>query len=230
MATALLKRLILLLFSKKSFILILTGINLPGCGSTSVLRQHHLLTQDSSAVSVYFLRPGQGFMGVRGKLMEVSIDGEKLMDIAVGDYTFLRLDPGKYDMTITSWTVEGPENKMAETSRDYILELEPADSVYLLFTLEDINFWEILDQKFAEVIDTLSRKIGEELDSATDITIHLGKHVSLQFSSASERQPSQVEHQTGIGYKVESVSRETAIETTSELEPVEGALNLPLRK
>ncbi len=228
-----LRRLILLFFSNKSYIIILAGINLLGCGSTSVLRQHHLLLEDSSAVSVYFLRPSEGFIGVRGKLIEVSIDNEKLIDLAVGDYTCLRVSPGEYDMNVTSWTVEAPNNEMVQTSREFVLELVPADSVYLLFTCEDFDFWKAFRENLAAQIDEeIDTFIDKKFDAMTTVNIPMGKFFGpLRFSLRSERlRSSQREHQPGPGYTVESVSRQIAIELATELEPVEGAQNSPLHK
>lgn len=208
----LLRRLILHLFCNKSSIVILVGMSLLGCaGSSTVQRQHHLLLENSLTVSVCFLRPKEGFMGVRGKPIGIDLDDENLLSLSVGQYTFLDLKPGKYDMVVTSWTVEAPDNAMVETSRKFVLDLAEAHSVYLLFTLEETNFWKMFKQSIAEQIlnDTLKLQLGE--------------HVTLQFSSESKPQP-------GIGYKVKSVSWETAIEVASKLEPVEGAQNSPLHK
>lgn len=207
-----LRRLILRLFSNKSSFVILVGMNLLGCaGSTTVQRQHHLLLEDSSKASVCFLRPKQGFMGVSGKPIGINLDGENLLDLSVGQYTFLDLKAGQYDMVVTSWTVEAPDNAMAETSRYFVLDLAEGDSVYLLFTLEESNFWNRFKQSIAQQI----------LNEPSELQI--GEHVTLQLSSEHKPQP-------GIGYKVKSVSRKTAIEAASELEPVEGAQISPLRK
>lgn len=158
-------------------------------------------------------------MGVRGRPIAIDLDGENLLSLSVGQYTFLNLKPGKYDMVVTSWTVEGPDNAMAETSRDFVLDLAEADSVHLLFTLEKIDFWGIVGQKLAEQADALSHELAEQVFPDT-ITIPLGKYVSLKFTSGSKPQP-------GIGYTVESVRRETAREVASKLELVEGARNSP---
>jgi len=164
-------------------------------------------------------------MGVSGGLMEVSIDNEKLMDLAVGDYTCLRVAPGEHYMNVTSWTYVGIDNEEAQTSREFILELIPADSVYLLFTLEDFDFWKIFKQKLSEEIDIF---IDKKFDALATVNIPMGKYFGpLRFSLQSENQK---EHQYGIGYKVESINRETALEVVLELEPVEDAQNSPLHK
>jgi len=219
------------LFSNKFSIVILFGMNLLGCaGSTTVHHQHHLLLENSSKAFVCFMRPSEGFMGVRGMPIGIDLDDENLLDLSIGQYTFLDLKPGKYDMVVTSWTVEGPNNAQVQTSRSFVLDLAEADSVYLLFTLEKIDFWTILGQKLTEQIDTLGQKISE-LVFPDRITIPLGKHVSLLFILESESQlASQINSQPGIGYTVESVSRETAIEVESKLEPVEGAQSSLLSK
>ena len=205
-----LRRRILHLFCSKSFIVILIGASLIGCtGTTTVQHQHHLLQEDTSTVTVYFLRPGQGFMGVRGKPIEIDLDGEELLNLSVGQYTVLDLKAGKYDMMVTSWTVQAPDNAMAKTSRNFSLDLAEGDSVYLLFTLEETNFWNLFKQSIAQQI----------LNDPP--TLQLGNHVTLQFSPENEHQPD-------IGYKVTSVTRKAAIAVASELKPVEGAQLSPL--
>lgn len=212
-------------FSNKFSIMILLGMNLLGCaGSTTVQRQHHLLLENSSTVSVCFLRPKEGFMGVRGKPIGIHLDSEHLLDLSIGEYTFLDLQQGEYDMVVTSSTIEGPNNAMVETSRDFVLDLADADSVYLLFTLEQSNFWEMVNQNLADQVDASTGKLISQLDT---ITVRFGKHVVMRFGTPATPQPS---YHPGIGYKVESVSRQAAIEMASKLEPVEGAQNSPLHK
>ena len=211
------------LFSNKLSFVILLGMNLVGCaGSTTVQRQHHLLMENSSKASVCFLRPKEGFMGVRGMSIGINLDGEDLLDLSIGQYTFLDLKPGEYDMMVTSWTVEGPNNAQAQTTRNFVLDLAEADSVYLLFTLEKIDFWEELSQKLA---NTVIPKIGDEVDT---ITVPLGKHLSIRFISDNKSQLSKPH--SGRGYKVESVGREAASDVASKLEPVEGAKKSPPEK
>lgn len=167
-------------------------------------------------------------MGVRGKPIGIDLDGENLLKLSIGQYTFLDLQRGEFDMVVTSWTVEGPDNAMAETSRDFHLDLAKTDSVYLLFTLEKIDFWEILGQKYSEMVDNAVDKLVESVFSDT-ITVPVGKYVSLQFSSERKRQLLS-QNKPGIGYTVESVSRQAAVEAASKLEPVEGAQHSPLHK
>ena len=215
-----LRRRILHFFCKKSSILILVGMNLLGCaGTTTVQRQHHLLSEDSSTVSVYFLWPKEGLGGGWAAPIEINLDGENLLDLSVGQYTLLDIKPGKYEMVITSWT-DGPKDMdvatnipppRVQTSRNFMLDLGEADSMYLLFSLEKIDYW-----------DNLFKEFGEKIFNTT-ITIPLGEHVTMRFSNESKPQP-------GIGYTVKSVSRVTAIGIASNLEPVEGAQNSPLHK
>jgi len=98
-----------------------------------------------------------------------------------------------------------------QTSRNFMLDLGEADSMYLLFSLEKIDYW-----------DNLFKEFGEKIFNTT-ITIPLGEHVTMRLSNESKPQP-------GIGYTVKSVSRVTAIGIASNLEPVEGAQNSPLHK
>jgi len=182
---------------------VLVAPGIIGCaGSTSVQHEHHLLQDEPSTAAVYFLRPKEGFIGVMGNQITIDLDGEELMTLAVGEYTLLHLMPGTYDMTVTSTTVERPNNTMAETSRDFTVTLAPEDSVYLLFTLEEFNFWESL--------------VEQAIDDLFTFTVRLGKHVMLNFGPESTRP-------NGRGYSVESVSREKAVETAAILEPIRDA-------
>jgi len=140
----------------------------------------------------------------------------------------LHLRRGKYGMKVTNTTLEGPDNAVVETSRDFILDLAEQDSVYLLFTLEKSKVWDMFSQKFAEQAAASAQKIGEPFDT---LTVPTGNHGSLSFVSvSSSRLSSQDKHQPGIGYKVDSVSREAAMELASKLEPVEGAQKSPLHR
>ena len=167
-------------------------------------------------------------MGVRGKPIVIDLDGENLLSLSIGEYTMLHLRRGKYGMKVTNTTLEGPDNAVVETSRDFILDLAEQDSVYLLFTLEKSKVWDMFSQKFAEQAAASAQKIGEPFDT---LTVPTGNHGSLSFVSvSSSRLSSQDKHQPGIGYKVDSVSREAAMELASKLEPVEGAQKSPLHR
>jgi len=163
-------------------------------------------------------------MGVRGKPIGIQLDGEHLLDLSIGEYTFLDLQQGEYDMAVTSSTIEGPDNAMVETSRDFVLNVAEGDSVYLLFTLEQSNFWKMFNQNLADQYDALIDKTFNQLDT---INIHLGRHVAIRYTTPGTPQHP---YHPGIGYKVESVSRETAIQVASTLAPVEGAQRSPLHK
>ena len=164
-------------------------------------------------------------MGVRGKPIEIHLDGEHLLDLSIGEYTYLDLSPGEFDMVVTSWTIEGPDNAMAETSRDFTLDLGERDSVYLLFTLEKSGFWELFNESLAAQVDAASERLISQIDT---VKIRLGRHAGMDFSTNNAQPPSQ--NHPGIGYRVESIRREAAIAVASKLEPVEGAQRSPLHK
>ena len=208
-------------FSNKSAIVILLVVTLFGCaGSTKVQRKHHLLLADSSKAFVCFMRPKEGFIGVMGKPMGITLDGEELLDLTIGDYTFFDIKPGTYDMVVTNSTVEGPNNAEVKTSRNFILDFAQADSVYLLFALEKHDFWTIMNKKIEVGINNSIEKLAENI-----FTVRIGQHVTLKFYEAQLKQ-----NHPGTGYTVRSVSRDTAIEAASKLNPVAGAQSSPLHK
>jgi len=149
-------------------------------------------------------------MGVRGKLIGIHIDREHLLDLSIGEYTFLDLPRGKYDMVVSSTTIEGPDNAMVETSRDFVLDVAGADSVYLLFTLEESNFWELFRENLSDQYDAAVDRLFSRLDT---IIVRMGGTPGTPLSTP----------RPGIGYTVQSISREAATEAASKLEAVKGA-------
>jgi hypothetical protein len=98
---------------------------------------------------------------------------------------------------------------MVETTRSFILELATADSVYLLFTLEEINFWEMLEQDLPESYYTGKVRINDFL--------------WLEFVPQATRKPP-------IGYQVDSIDWQRVLELTADLEPVETAKVISSKK
>ena len=209
--------------------IILFAMSFLGCaGSTAVQRQHHLLHSDSAKVSVCFLRLKENAMGMKGRPIEILIDNEKLLDLSVGEYTFLDIKPGKYNVMISGWAFDRTHYADIWASRNYILELGLEDSVFLLFTLEKVGFWSIVGDRIANQVDMSVKNLIEDL---TTFNIPLGKNLWLQFSASEGSQNStQVQYQNEYGTIVASVSREKAIEVASQLKPVEDAQNSPLLK
>jgi hypothetical protein len=177
------------------------------------------LLQDSSTVTVFFLRPTERLMmGVRGKPMGITLDGEHLMDLSVGQYTLVKLRPGSYNTVVTNWTLLPPKSAVVETSRDFILDLSKPEPVYLRFTLENSNYWRLFRESFS---DSIRQQIAAGADT---VVVPMGKNVSMRLSSATRSAFAS----GATGYKVESLSREAAIGAAAKLEPVEGAERSPL--
>jgi hypothetical protein len=220
------KNLRLHLFIHRSFITIFFGMSLCGCAVTTVQRNHHLLQADSLKVSVGFLRQNRD---TYAKHIEISLDGENLLNLAKGQYTFLSLKPGKYEMEITNWTIEPGDTHRFQTSRNFIVDLAWADSMYLLFTPEERNFWKFLGSSISK---QMPEKLAEQIDTLTTLNVRLGKNATLVGSTlGSFIYPSQdSKPRYGFGYRVESVSRDSAIVIASRLKPAEGAENSLLHK
>jgi len=134
-------------------VLIATCITLSACaGTTRVHSQHHLWSDDADAVPVYFLRPKHRFMGVTGMPISISVDGEKIAELAREQYTLLRLRPGKYEMSVTNWTVQGIDNQMVRVTTPYDVELFGPDPAYLVFVPEDKKIWEAIVNALGPII------------------------------------------------------------------------------
>jgi hypothetical protein len=165
------------------------------------------------------MRPKEGIMGVRGQPIEIVLDGERLLDLSIGQYTCLELTAGEYDMSVTSWTIE--RDAQVKTSRQFVLDVAAKDTAYLLFTLEKISYWDILGQRMSEKTRALADKVAHEHDTTE---VHLGKYVKMRFiAKDNSGTTSMANTPPGIGYMVGSLSREAAMEAKSKLERVEGA-------
>jgi len=202
-----LRRLINHLFSTKSSIAILIIIFLCQCSNTTTIVQtkHHLLSRDSTSTIVCFLRTKTGASGAYGKLIEIKLDGEKLLELNKGQYTFLPLKSGKYNMMLTSWTVVPGDSQMIQTSRNFVLDLAEADSVNLLFMLEKMTFGQIMSQAGKQFMDTIGEKANQKLD---DVSIPIWKDVAInpfQRESTLEDR-SKGKHHNGRGYTVEIIN------------------------
>jgi len=121
-------------------------------GTTKVRSQHHLWSSEADAVPVYFLRPKHRFMGVTGKPISISVDGEKIAELAREQYTLLRLRPGRYEMSVTNWTVEGADNRMVRVTTPYDVELFGPDPAYLVFVPEDKKIWEAIVNALGPIV------------------------------------------------------------------------------
>jgi hypothetical protein len=220
-------RIILYIFGYMSFIAVLIVMSLSGCAiKTSVQRNHHLLQADSSKVSVGFLREkGDRY----AQQLEINLDGENLLNLSAGQYIFLSLKPGKYELEITNWTIEPGDSQRFQTSRNFIVDLSEADSVYLLFTLEKKNFWEFLGTSITKQV---VEKLDEKIDTLTTIKVPAGNNAPLEISLLSQPLTGPPENNShyGRGYRVEPISRDSAEMIASKLKPAEGAENAPLHK
>lgn len=77
------------------------------CGTTATSESHPLLANstDDSTTMVYFIRPDDGFKGVKGNAFTIFLGGQQLLTIAKGEYTLVYLKPYSGDVTVESTTV-----------------------------------------------------------------------------------------------------------------------------
>ena len=96
---------------------------LVSCGSTSVNRSHPLVARpdDPESGRVYFLRPDEGFSGVRMNAAAVKVGGEELLTLRPGEYCLVHLKPYDGEVFVTSWGVVG--GAMTRQTEGGILEV-----------------------------------------------------------------------------------------------------------
>lgn len=77
------------------------------CGTTAVVDSHSRLARadEINKAKVYFLGPDIGYFGLEGNALSIWFDGEKLVNLAKGEYTLVYLQPGSGIMTVDSMVV-----------------------------------------------------------------------------------------------------------------------------
>lgn len=86
---------------------------LSGCGSTSIFQHHILIEHDAKkpAANVYFIRPfTYRERGVADNEVIIDLDQKKLLELAKGEYTLLRIKPD--NATITTHSISMYTNKL----------------------------------------------------------------------------------------------------------------------
>lgn len=80
---------------------------LSACGTTETVASYSRLAHASETKSakVYFLRPDVGYFGLEGNAVSISLDDEKLLTLAKGEYTLVYLQPTSGTMTVESTAI-----------------------------------------------------------------------------------------------------------------------------
>ena len=204
-----------------------------GCrGTTAVLPNPYLADEAAGGVPVYFIRPEprsetrrwieNNFGSTNAREIEISLDGVDLMTLRRGDYTRVSLAPGSYEMTVGGWDLKpGEDNSLFDmpdehgtapdpiwVTRNYVLDLNDGQVLYLLITQEEESFWEA----FTEHLLESNPLIDEDVDLGGNFSIGL---------KVRHRGP-------GRGYLVRLVSRARAAKLVKSMTPVGGAHDDPL--
>lgn len=106
---------------------------LVGCG-TSVEKTHPLVEAqpDVAAARVYFIRPfTYRERGVADNPVKIELNGMSLLKLGKGEYTMLRLKPGKARLTTRNRTTFTNKNEPVEMTREATLDFTQ-DKVYFL--------------------------------------------------------------------------------------------------
>jgi len=152
-------------------ILALTSCMFCACTVTTVDRNHPLLRpkSDGLASKVYFIRPRtERYMGAADNRIQVEVGRTHLMAMGKGEYTLLRLLPGKVRVKVSSDTTWGPKHAFDTRVHSREFNLKPAETQYIVMTLVDGEFRgaylkpEMIDAKRASALIKGAVAVGEE--------------------------------------------------------------------
>lgn len=108
-----------------------------GCGTTAIQESHPLIgnSADGNVAKVYFIRPDSGFDGVKGNAFTISLDGQKLLTLAKGEYTLVNLKHYSGDVTVESSAVvnRGGMNTQVTVKESQPFVFEEATTYYVTF-------------------------------------------------------------------------------------------------
>ena len=118
----------------KCITFLLLTLTVTGC-ATTINKIHPALTQatDSNVVKLYIIRSKEAFNGITGLPFSVSLNDEKLMTIAKGEYTLVYLKPFSGNVTVQSWTVKGMNNSMSKATASKLFTFGSRETYYLTF-------------------------------------------------------------------------------------------------
>lgn len=103
--------------------------------TTSVVRETHPLysAKDDRAVTIYFLRPlDQRTRGVVDSDIKVTLNDELAIELSVGEYTAVRIKPGKTEIMLKNMTYIAANPTPEEVWRSVRTEFEPGRTYYVV--------------------------------------------------------------------------------------------------
>lgn len=150
---------------------VVMALALDACTVTAVNGNHPLLRprSDGLAAKVYFIRPRtERYNGAADNRIRVDLGRDHLMDLGKGEYTLLRLLPGKASVKVYSDTTWGPKHEFDTRVHSRTFDLEPAETQYIVMTYVDGEFRgayykpEMIDAKEASALIKGSVPVGAD--------------------------------------------------------------------
>jgi len=147
------------------------AVALGACTVTTVDRDHPLLRpkSDGLATKVYFIRPRtERYNGAADDRIRVEVGRNPLMVMGKGEYTLLRLLPGKARVKVYSDTTWGPKHEFDTRVHSREFDFKPAETQYIVMTLVDGEFRgayykpEMIDAKRAAGLIKGAVPVGED--------------------------------------------------------------------
>jgi hypothetical protein len=115
-------------------LLLMLSLLITACSSTSLNKKHELFAQDPdiAAAQVYFIRPDTyRERGLADNPVAIEANGKHLMDLAKGEYTYVRMKPVKVTFTTRSLTLFTNKMEPVEMTRTSEITLQPNERYFL---------------------------------------------------------------------------------------------------
>ena len=135
---------------------------LSGCTATVINPEHPLRVQDESlAANLYFIRPyTERPYGFADNPVVVEMNKDRLLDLAKGEYTLVRMIPREYVMVLKNLTEVGPDWQVKELSRSYRFSFQAGRTYFIVITPIDGEFRGVTYK--AENVDLIHARIVSE--------------------------------------------------------------------
>ena len=127
---------------------------LVGCGTTAVMHTHPLLdiSSSSDSINVYFLRPDFGFDGVSDFSFTISINDQKLLTIAKGEYTLVSMKTYSGDITVQFHDVvnRAGMNSWTKSKETRPFDFLSGNTYYITFRREYTGYFTYIPYSISE--------------------------------------------------------------------------------
>lgn len=114
------------------------------CGCSSVLKSAHPLvvtTEQAPHAKVYFIRPRpERTMAMADNTLTIDLDQQPLQNLAKGEYSLARLQPGQVWITLTSKSTFGPEHRIKKMSKSRSFTFAAGQTYYIAIQAVDGEF------------------------------------------------------------------------------------------